>query len=125
VSRDRFIVVMLREQPQRCVQCIFQDCDSRMLCEAASDAYRPAGADRLRLDASARVTLRRLGYSQASARDNFSRTLALGSLPGVGIAADLMLSALHDAYGNHTGSVLRIEAPHGGDPGTTCGTPVS
>jgi hypothetical protein len=42
-----------------------------------------------------------------------------------GIAADLMLATLHDAYGARPGAALDIEAPYGGSPGSGCGTPAS
>lgn len=125
VSRDRFIVVSLRDQPQRYVQCIFEDRDTRMFCEAASGAYGPSGERGLRLGASVREALRALRFVQDNPRENYSRTVDLGDPPDLGIAADLMLSALHEAYGAHPGSELQIEAPNGGNPQTDCGTPVS
>ncbi|XYD10642.1 hypothetical protein R1A27_09355 [Methylobacterium sp. NMS12] len=125
VSRDRFIVVALHGQEQRYVQCIFQDRDTRMFCEAASGAYGPPGGSRLRLDATARAALAALRYVQADPAENFARLVELGTPPDLGIAADLMLAALHDAYGARPGDVLDIEAPYGGTPGRGCGTPES
>jgi hypothetical protein len=125
VSRDRFIVVAPHGQAQRYVQCIFQDRDTRMFCEAASGAYGPPGRRRLRLDATARQALAALGYVQADPAENFSRLVELGSPPDTGIAADLMLAALHDAYGARPGDILDIEDPHGGTPGRGCGAPES
>ena len=125
VSRDRFIVVAPHGQPQRYVQCIFQDRDTRMFCEAASGAYGPPGQRRLRLDASARQALSALGYVQADPAENFARAVDLGAPPDLDIAADLMLATLHDVYGARPGAVLDIEAPHGGRPGRGCGTPES
>jgi hypothetical protein len=48
-----------------------------------------------------------------------------GKSQDVGIAADLMLAALHDAQGARPGAVLDIEALYGGTPGRGCGTPKS
>jgi hypothetical protein len=124
-SRDRFIVVSLRDQPQHYVQCMFADRDSRMFCEAASGAYGPSGESGLRLDAPAREALRALRFVQDNPRENYARTIDLGDPPDLELAADLMLSALHEAYGAHPGSELQIEAPKGGKPETECGTPVS
>lgn len=124
-SRDRFIVVSLRDQPQHYVQCMFGDRDSRMFCEAASGAYGAAGESGLRLGASAREALRALRFVQDNPRENYARTIDLGDPPDLGLAADLMLSALHEAYGARPGSELQIEAPKGGNPETECGTPVS
>ncbi|MCJ2068609.1 hypothetical protein MKK75_07315 [Methylobacterium sp. J-030] len=124
-GRNRFIVVALHAEPQRYVQCIFEDPDTRMLCEASSGAYGPAGDGRLKLDASARAALQALGYVQASPRENFSRSVELGHPPDFAIAADLMLAALHDSYGARPDSVIEIQAPHGGDPVAACRTPES
>lgn len=125
VSRDRFIVLTLHAHPQRYVQCIFQNRDMQMLCEAASGAYGPPGGDRLRLNASALAALAALHFVQDGPRENFARIVELGDPPDVGIAADLMLATLHDAYGARPGAVLDIAAPRGGTLGRGCGTPGS
>ncbi len=110
-SRNRFIVVALRDQPHRYVQCIFQDRDRQMLCEAAPGAYGPSGGDRLQLDADALAALKTLAFVQADPHEIFSRTVDLGSPPDVGIAAALMLAALYDVYGARGGTPLMIEGP--------------
>ena len=124
-SRDRFIIVALRGAPQRYVQCIYHDRDTRMFCEASSGAYGPTGEGRLRLDPAERAALNALGYVQASPRKNFAREVEIGDPPDVTIAADLMLAALHDGYGAGPGSVIEIQAPSGDDPIAACGTPAS
>lgn len=119
-SRDRFIVVALRDRPMHYVQCIFQPFDTVMLCEASSGAYGKTG---FRLQAQSQAALRALQYAQADGEANFSRTVSLGDPPDVGIAADLMLAALYDAYGAEPDSAIEITAPRGGGGG--CGTPTS
>ncbi|WP_267421838.1 hypothetical protein [Methylobacterium sp. GC_Met_2] len=124
-SRDRFIIVALRGAPQRYVQCIFQDRDTRMFCEASSGAYGPTGEGRLQLGPPERAALNALGYVQASPSKNSARDVVIGDPPDVTIAADLMLAALHDGYGAGPGSVIEIQAPSGDDPVVACGTPAS
>lgn len=124
-SRDRFIILSPRGEPQRYVQCMFEDRDTRMLCEASSGAYGPIGHGRLRLDASARAALEALGFVQASPREDYVRHVELGHPPDVAIAADVMLTALHDGFGARPGSPIEIWVPYGGDPVEPCGTPVS
>ena len=119
-SRDRFIVVALRDRPMNSVQCIFQPFDTEMLCEASSGAY---GSPAFELDAQSQAALRALHYVQEDPRKNFSRTIFLGDPPNLGIAADLMLAALYDAYGAEPDSAISITAPRGGGAG--CGTPTS
>ncbi|MHC2105093.1 hypothetical protein [Methylobacterium sp. CM6246] len=62
-SRDRFIVVALRDRPMHYVQCIFQPFDTVMLCEASSGAYGKTG---FRLQAQSQAALRALQYAQAT-----------------------------------------------------------
>lgn len=102
VSRDRFIVVAPRGQSQRPVQCIVQDRDTRMLCEAASTAYGPPDGSHLRLDAPARATCS-VSRSRTAARPGPERTgRAVTSLGGV----DVELAALGQ-------ELLRLR-PHAG-----------
>lgn len=124
-ARDRFIVIALRGEPQRYVQCLFHDRDTRMLCEASSGAYGPTGQGRLHLEPSARAALQALGYAQANPHVNFAREVELGDPPDVRIAADLMLAALHDGYGARPGSAIDVRVPPGDDPVAACGTPES
>ena len=124
-SRDRFIVVGLRDQPMHYVQCIFEPYDTEMLCEASSGAYGPSasGQPAFQLHARSRAALHALHFIQADARENFLRSVFLGDPPNVGIAADLMLAALYDAYGAEPDSAISITAPR--DGGAQCGTPTS
>ncbi|MCJ2142026.1 hypothetical protein [Methylobacterium sp. E-066] len=124
-SRDRFIVVALRDRPMHYVQCIFQPFDTAMLCEASSGAYGPGapGQPAFQLHPRSQAALHALHFVQADARENFSRTVILGDPPDVGIAAELMLAALYDAYGAEPDSAIAIMAPRGGGAG--CGTPTS
>ncbi|MCJ2090434.1 hypothetical protein MKK88_31305 [Methylobacterium sp. E-005] len=124
-SRGRFIILALRDEPQRYVQCLFHDRDTRMLCEASSGAYGPTGKGRLHLEPAARSALRALGYVQASPRESFAREVELGDPPDVAIAAELMLAALHDGHGARPGSAMKVSVPPGDDPDAACGTPTS
>jgi len=124
-SRDRFIVVALRDEPMHYVQCIFQPYDTAMLCEASSGAYGPGapGKPAFQLHPQSQAELHALHYVQTDARENFARTVILGNPADVGLAADLMLATLYDAYGAGPGSAISITAPRGGGAG--CGTPTS
>lgn len=123
---NRFIILRLRGEPQRYVQCMFEDLrDSRMICEASSGAYGPTGQGQLRLGASERAALRALGYVQAAARENFARPVELGDPPDLTIAADLMLAALYDGYGARPGRVIELWSSYGDAPVVPCGTPTS
>ncbi|GJE61939.1 TY-Chap domain-containing protein [Methylobacterium trifolii] len=122
-SKDRFLAVTLAGRPQSYVQCIFTDDDARMLCEAASGAYRGRDdPDRgVALPAESIAALRRLGFEQPDRKGNFEMTVDLGSPPRLDDVARLMLVALHDAYGGDAASVLELTAPMARYPGRTCG----
>ena len=124
-SRDRFLIVTLRGAPQRDVQCIFHDRDTRMFREASSGTHGPTGEGWLQLGPTKRAALNALGYVQASPRENFARDVAIGDPPDVTIAADLMRAALHDGHGAGPGSVIEIRAPYGDDSVAACGAPAS
>lgn len=124
-SHNRFLILKIHEQFQRYVQCIFFDRDRSMYCEAASGAYD------MKIEAPYRYVptsetieaLHRLGYRQEAPTENYSRTVALGSPPDVGIAADLMLGALYDAFDARAGTIIDMDAPNGGAPFQPCGAP--
>ncbi|GJD55980.1 hypothetical protein MTDSW087_01109 [Methylobacterium dankookense] len=121
-SRNRFLVVAIRGDPQSYVQCIFTDEDRTMLCEASSGVYRDrddAGIRRhLRPDAVS--ALHRLGFSQPDPKRNFQRTVDLGMPPDLDIPARLILTALYDAYDGAGAQALDMHAPMaGGEP--ACG----
>jgi hypothetical protein len=70
-----------------------------MLCEAGSGAYGPADRNHLRLNESALAAQAALHFVHDGPRENLARIVELRDPPDVGIAAALMLAALHDANG--------------------------
>lgn len=116
-SRNRFLVLAVRDQPQHYVQCIFFDADRKMLCEASSGAYRYVARDGLRLDQAAEsvAALEALGFAIPGSGGNFAREVVLGTPPDLDAAARLMLAALHDGYRADDTSVLDAVAPMAGD----------
>lgn len=124
-SHNRFLSLTIRDHVQRYVQCIFIDRDTSMYCEAASGAYYDERSAPYRYvpTAERKEAMLRLGYRQESPTENFSRTVALGSPPDVGLAADLMLGALYDAFDARSGTIIDMDAPNGGTPFLDCGAP--
>ena len=112
-SKDRFLAVTLRGQPQAYVQCLFFERDTKMSCEAASGFYaqKPEEPRRFRLAPEEVAALGRLGFSTDDSAGNFKREIEIGSPPNLGAVADLMLSALHDGYGARVKSRLKWSAP--------------
>ncbi|WP_244010070.1 TY-Chap domain-containing protein [Methylobacterium sp. J-068] len=125
-SRDRFIAVRITAAEQSYVQCIFFDEDTKMHCEAASGAYGPrTEALRLERSPSSIPALHRLGFTQGDPNGNYAREIALGTPPALDVAADLMLGALHDAYGARLDTRLEFTAPRAALPRHACPGPVS
>lgn len=124
-SHNRFIVLSLRDFPERYTQCIFFERDTAMSCEASSGAYLADAQDAARYVPRPDVieTLHRLGFRQKNRSENFSREVELGAGTDVTVAADLMLAVLFEAYGVRAGTPLVIEAPQGGGSDGTCGAP--
>ena len=112
-SRDRFVTLSLDGDAQSYVQCIFQDHDTRMLCEASSGAHRYGDSQGMRLDIAPEsvAALKALGFTRPDPKGNFVQVVELGSPPRLGPVATLMLASLHDAYRADTTSTLAWNAP--------------
>ncbi|NEU13306.1 hypothetical protein G3T14_14365 [Methylobacterium sp. BTF04] len=125
-SKDRFIAVSIASSEESYVQCMYFDEDTKMHCEASSGAYGPKTKDaRFVLSPLSVSALHRLGFLQDDPDGNYERTLEIGTPPGFGVAADLMLGALHDAYGARVETSLEVYAPMAVLPPDACPPPVS
>jgi hypothetical protein len=80
---DRFLVVAIKNHPQRYVQCLFQDNDSKMLCEASSGFYAtvPGEPRRLHFTPDKLKVLEQLGFSAEDSEGNYQLMVELGSPP--------------------------------------------
>ncbi len=121
-SRDRFITVSVAGDAQNYVQCIFQDDDTRMLCEASSGAYRYRDSQGMRLDMSPEpvAALKRLGFIVPDPKGNFAQIIELGSPPKFGPVATLLLASLYDAYRAEAKSTVEWNAPMASIDYTRC-----
>jgi hypothetical protein len=110
---DRFLAVTLVPHPHGYVQCMFIANRTRILCEASSGYYyNKDGAPRtFFLPGEAVAALGRLGFSTDDSRGNFRYEAGIGAPPDFNAIADLMLTALHDAYGARADQTLRFNAP--------------
>jgi len=68
----RFLVVAIENFSQRYVQCLFQDNDSKILCEASSGFYftKPDEPRRLRFKPDKEKILEKLGFSTDGSEGN-------------------------------------------------------
>lgn len=124
--RDRFLAVTLTGHPHGYVQCIFMANRTRILCEASSGYYyNKDGAPRtFYLPRDAIAALGKLGFSTDDTKGNFRYEAGIGAPPDLNVIADLMLTALHDAYGARAGETLRFNAPFARSATSKC-IPVS
>jgi hypothetical protein len=97
-----------------------------MLCETASGYFlnSPDEPRTMRLSAAAIDALGRLGFSNDDSKGNFRIDLDVAERPDFDAIAELMLSALHDAFGAGPNTKLRFHAPYA-RRGTSKCTPVS
>jgi hypothetical protein len=111
--RDRFLAVTLAGHPHGYVQCIFIANRTRILCEASSGYYyNKDGAPRtFYLPRDAIAALGKLGFSTNDTKGNFRYEAGIGAPPDLNAIADLMLTALHDAYGARADATLQFNAP--------------
>lgn len=125
-QRNRFLAVTNPGHPHGYVQCMFVENRTKILCEASSGFYfDPAGATRsFRLSLEAIAALGRLGFSTDDSEGNFQTLFDIAAPPDFNVLADLILKALHDAYGARAETNLEFNAPFAPRPTTTC-LPVS
>jgi len=111
--RDRFVAVNVREHPHGYVQCLFFEHRTKVLCEASSGFYYspPGGPRTFHLGRAEIAALGRLGFSTDDSKGNFRIELDVNAMSELNDIADLMLIALHDAYGARVHSELRVTAP--------------
>jgi hypothetical protein len=124
---DRFLVLALRRNQEMYVQCLFMDDDRQMLCEASSGFYAqlPGEPRRFRVTPQGLGALARLGFSTDDSRGNYQRLIGLSSTADFPLVADLILSALYQAYGARIGSDMEWKSPLAGvDPATSPCTPI-
>jgi hypothetical protein len=103
-AQDRFLIVSLAERPQDYVQCVF-DTWTRILCEAASGFFYTEPRSYWLPEESV-AALARLGFSTDDSASNFRMWLDLPVPPDLNAIADLLLRALHDAYGARERTLL-------------------
>jgi hypothetical protein len=123
--RDEYLIIDIPTQSETYVQCIFHP-PRNVYCEAASGYFLDApGQQRTRrLPAHAIDALGRLGFSTDDSKENFNVDLDVAKPPDLKAIADLMLKALHDAYGAEADTKLRFHAPYAPDATRKC-VPVS
>ena len=120
--RDRFLAVTLVGHPHGYVQCMFVGNRTRVLCEASSGYfYNKAGAPRtFFLPKESIASLGRLGFSTDDSKGNFRFETGIAAPPDLNAIADLILAALHDAYGARADAELRFNAPFAPGAASKC-----
>jgi hypothetical protein len=110
---NRFLVLEIKNFPQRYVQCLFLDKDSKILCEASSGFYftKPDEPRQLRVKPRKEKILGRLGFSTDGTEGNYQRMIEFGTPPDLLKVADLMLTTLYEVYGAQAGIALEMKAP--------------
>lgn len=94
---------------------------AKVLCEASSGFFRNTGEPRTyHLTPSAIAKLGKLGFSTDDSQGNFKKTDDTGERPEFNAIADLILTALHDAYDVRVSSKLKFESPFAPQNTTTC-----
>jgi hypothetical protein len=122
---DEYLIIDLPPYPEHYVQCVFY-APRKMLCEAASGYFlnAPDEPRTMHLSASAIAALGRLGFSTDDSKGNFRIDLDVAEPPDFNAIAELMLTALHDAFNAEANTKLRFHAPYARRATSKC-TPVS
>ena len=74
-SHNRYLILEMTHSPQRFVQCIFYEYDSKLLCEASSGRYKlpPGQQYAIELSREGTAALARLGYAPPFQVANYSQ----------------------------------------------------
>jgi hypothetical protein len=105
---DRYLIVDVPKTPGY-VQCIFFDNDRKVLCEVASGFYDRPDIQYVSPDRLAAVA--QLGFSLDASKGNYRLERRIKSAASVAQIADLIIRAMHGAYGAMPDSKFRYEAP--------------
>lgn len=110
---DEYLIVDIPPRPEHYVQCLFYK-RGKIYCEAASGFFLdgPGEPRTMRLPAIAIAALAKLGFSTDDSKSNFQLNIDVTNPPDFGAIADLMLKALHVAYGADGQTSLRFHAPY-------------
>lgn len=110
---NRYLVVADRAEPRSYVQCLLEEDDTQMLCEAASGFYSvKPGIEPPGLPLRSLAAIEAAGFSTDDAEGNFQKLLAISN-PDKDFhdVAGLLLGLLYDAYGVRQGRALEYKAP--------------
>ncbi len=110
---DEYLIIDIPPHPETYVQCLFY-AQRKLYCETASGYFLdpPDKPRTMRLPANAIDALGRLGFSTDDSKGNFSVDLDIADPPDFNAIAELMLKALHEAYGAEAETKLRFHAPY-------------
>ena len=111
--QDEYLIIDIPPHPETYVQCLFY-AKKKLYCEAASGFFLNAANEprTMRLPAGSIAALARLGFSTDDSNGNFRLDIDIADPPDFNAIADLMLKALHDAYGADADTKLRFQAPY-------------
>ena len=111
--KDRYLILAIKEGPRGYVQCLFVENDTRLLCEAESGFYEPKAGEprRFRVRPEGVAALARLGFSTDDSKGNYQRLIPLDGSDDFAGVADVILTALYEAYGARMDSELEWQAP--------------
>jgi hypothetical protein len=110
---DEYLIVDMPLLREHYVQCIFYK-RGKIYCEAASGYFlnTPGQPRTMHLAADAIAALAALGFSTDGAEGNFKLYRDVAEPPDFGAIADLILKALHQAYGADGQTTLAFHAPY-------------
>jgi hypothetical protein len=111
--QDRFLILALSYSEQSFVQCLFEDDNSEVLCEASSGFYsaKPGEPRTFSLTPDAIAEVRDLGFDTDDSKGNYVIIKKIKSFRDLAPLTDFMLTALHRVYGANLTSQLDVSAP--------------
>ncbi len=122
--QNRYLILSIKNDKDNYVQCLFQDNDTRLLCEASSGFYTKGGSALKQSGNDYLETLKRLGFSTDASQGNFQRMFDIQKKTDFTEVADILLSVLFELHGARMNSVFIWDAPLAQNSAKIC-SPVS
>jgi hypothetical protein len=126
--QNRYLILSAKNNEKGYVQCLFQENDTKLLCESASGYFNKKSKDHSKPSSDYLAALTRLGFSTDHSKGNFQRMFEIKDKYDLVGVSETLLSAFYELHGARLNSEFVWKAPLAtlpvGQNSSTC-SPVS
>jgi cell division protein FtsI/penicillin-binding protein 2 len=126
--QNRYLVLSAKNNEKGYVQCLFQENDTKLLCESSSGYFNKKAKNHSKPSPDYLASLTRLGFSTDHSKGNFQRMFEIKDKYDLVGVSETLLSAFYELHGARLNSEFVWNAPLAtlpiGQNSSTC-SPVS